>query len=47
VRASPIEMYGVSQASPDVTKRGHEPLSGESFVELFGVVRLHLLYLAV
>jgi len=25
VRASPVEMYRVSQASPDITKRGQEP----------------------
>jgi len=28
VRASPVEMYRVSQASPDITKMGHEPIVG-------------------
>ena len=38
MRASPIEMYGVSQASPDVTKRGQEPFCGTNFSAIDGTI---------
>ena len=41
VRASPVEMYRVSQASPDITKRGQEPTEHQN-LQLLLALRVFL-----